>query len=87
MKKVPFGCSHKPYWTRESVMSFGAPSRNFWFTRRILHQKMSPGNRLPFYNSFLILILEEKALFQGGWHVRDLNPDVDRIIYFPCNKG
>jgi hypothetical protein len=87
MKKVPFGCRHKKYWTNESVLSISAPSKKFWFTRRILHQNIPPRNRIPFCSNFLILNLEDKAFFQGGGHVRDLTPHVDRIIYSPCNKG
>jgi hypothetical protein len=48
------------------------------------------GALLPFCNNFLISSLEDKDVFQGGGHVRDLTsltPHVGRIIYFPCNKG
>jgi hypothetical protein len=52
--------------------------------------KMTPGSPPPFFNNFLISSLEDKVVFQGGGHVRDLTsltPHIDRIIYFRCNKG
>jgi hypothetical protein len=76
MNKVPFGCSHKPYWTSDNIISVSTPSKKFWFTGRILHQKMPPGNQLPLCKSFLILSLEDKDLFQGGGHVRDQTVDI-----------
>jgi len=45
---------------------------------------MPPRSLLPFYNNFLISSLEDKAIFQGGGHVRDLTsltPHVGKIIY------
>jgi hypothetical protein len=46
---------------------------------------MPHGRQLPFYNNFPISSLEDKVVFQGGGHVRDLTsltPHVGRIIFF-----
>jgi hypothetical protein len=48
-----------------------------------------PGSQPPFYNNFLILILEDKVVLQGGGHVRDPTsptPHIGRMIYLPCNN-
>jgi hypothetical protein len=42
---------------------------------------MPLGNQLAFCNNFHISSLGDKAVFKGGGHVRELTPQVGRIIY------
>jgi hypothetical protein len=50
---------------------------------------MPPGSCSPFCNNFLISILEDKVVLQGGGHVRNLTfltPQVGRIMHFHAIK-
>jgi hypothetical protein len=90
MKKDTFGCNHKLSWTFMRIIFINAPSRRFYFSGRIHHQKMPPRSWIPFYNNCPFLKLEDKDFFQGGDHVRNITSitsHVGRIICLLCNKG
>jgi hypothetical protein len=90
MKKVPFGCSHKQSWTNVSIVSSVHHQGSVSAVERYNSRRCHLGADYHSATSFLISSLEDKALFQGGGHVRDLTsltPHVDRIIYFHVIKA
>jgi hypothetical protein len=47
---------------------------------------MPLGNQLPFYNNFHISSLDDKVVFKGGGHAKDLTPHICITIYLDVIK-